>query len=342
MVTWESFSASESDSAWNNLLLQAIDYTVFQSYGWGEYKRHAGWIPLRYVARNKSGKVLGMVQLLLKPLPLGAAMIWAPGGPVLRFNSSDIEFRWGHLTDLLDDLRNKYPLALIRFHSHLPSESGLAYEFSRVCRRPFFKINSGFSIHMNLLEIGDHFNATMTSKHRYYVKRAESSGIRWSSGTSESDIHALLYVHREMIKNKKMLSIATSEANILNLRNSLGKDGLTILTGFLDDEPVTSCLTLNFGNKSIYMVAATGKKGRENCAAYAMVTRLIPLLQKKGIEYFDFGGLDPISSNAEGVNHFKRGFGGQIVEYLGEWETARNEWVRSGMNLALWKRGGRV
>ncbi len=342
MVTWEQYPENEGAQGWDSLLLQARDYTVFQSYGWGEYKRTAGWRPLRYVARNKGGKVTGMAQLLLKLLPLGFGMAWAPGGPALRFEAGGAEPVGRDLLGLLVEMHSRYPRVLVRFHSHIPHDSGLAYGFNQACRRPFFKINSGYTIHMNLVALGNEFARGMTSKHRYYVKKADGTPLRWESGCSDRDITALVNIHREMVTNKNVPTIATSEAEIVSLRNAVGEHGLTILTGYLNDEPVTSCLTFDFGRKSIYMVAATGNKGRQVSAAYAMVARLISLLQQKGIEHFDFGGIDPVSASAEGVNHFKRGFGGDIVEYLGEWEAARTEWLRWGMNLAIWKRGGRV
>ena len=342
MVSWELYPENEGAQGWDRLLLQARDYTVCQSYGWAEYKRLVGWLPLRYVAHNKGGKVVGMVQLLLKPLPLGFGMAWAPGGPALRFEADGCEPLGRDLSGLLADLHSRYPRVLVRFHSHIPHDPGLAYGFNQTCLRPVFKINSGYTIHMDLADIGGELARRMTSKHRYYVKKADAAPLRWESGSSDRDIAALVRIHREMVANKNIPSIATSEAEIIKLRDSLGAQGLTILTGYLDDQPVTSCLTFDFGRKSIYMVAATGNKGREVSAAYAMVARLIPLLQQKGIAHFDFGGIDPVTPAAEGVNHFKRGFGGAIVEYLGEWDAAPADWLRWGMNLAIWKRGGRV
>jgi hypothetical protein len=90
------------------------------------------------------------------------------------------------------------------------------------------------------------------------------------------------------------------------------------------------------------MVAATNDLGRDACAAYSMIPSLLRHLSGKGIKKFDFGGIDPGNIAAEGVDHFKKGFGGSIIEYLGEWEIASSELVRVGMSLGLIKRGGRI
>lgn len=87
-----------------------------------------------------------------------------------------------------------------------------------------------------------------------------------------------------------------------------------------EGRPATSCLVLTLADKAFYLLAATGTDGRRISAAYAMVFKLFELLKSRGVTRFDFGGIDPLSPSARGVDHFKRGFGGEIVEYLGEWE----------------------
>jgi lipid II:glycine glycyltransferase (peptidoglycan interpeptide bridge formation enzyme) len=72
-----------------------------------------------------------------------------------------------------------------------------------------------------------------------------------------------------------------------------------------------------------------------------MIPELLEHLKQKGIETFDFGGIAPGNPNAEGVDHFKKGFGGEIIEHLGEWESANSEALRTILNIGLMKIGKR-
>ena len=45
-----------------------------------------------------------------------------------------------------------------------------------------------------------------------------------------------------------------------------------------------------------------------------------------------------IHEEAKGVDHFKKGFGGSTVEYLGEWDWAPYEWLRRAANIAIARR----
>lgn len=339
MATWALLPDGEAARQWDEKLLGAKDYTVFQSYGWGELKRLGGWRPLRWICRNGGGRIASMVQLLVKTLPFGFAVGWAPGGPAILFEGRGGIRADCDLSGLFAALRTHVPRVLVRLDSYIPREPELAYIFNQACRRPCARISSGFSIQFDLSDRDGAFVDRMVSKHRYYVRRAEAASLRWEAGCADRDIAALAALHREMTVSKGLKTESMSERQYVALRDALGPDGMTVLTGYLDDRPVTSCLTLDFGKKSFYFVAATGQAGRQVGAAYAMLPRLIEVLQKKGIEHFDFGGIAPASPGAEGVDHFKRGFGGKIVEYLGEWEWASVPMLAPAIGLLMKYRG---
>ena len=334
MVTWQQFD--QSADLWDAFLLRALDSNVFQSYAWGEYKRALGWEPLRFIATTKAD-VVGMAQVLLKKPMFGFGIAWSPGGPVFEFNKA---LNLGvDLTALIKQLHSRYPGVLIRFDSYSMHNCVNCYDFRKACRRPFYNINSGFTL-LNKLGPNYDYQSEMTSKHRYYCRKASSSPIRWACGVTDRHLNDFTKVHQQMVHSKKKKLSEISNQDLIKLREILGERSITLLIGYLDGHPVTSCLTYDFGRKSIYTAAATSDVGRKVCAAYAMIPKLFSLLQAKGIEVFDFGGIDPGNSTAEGVNHFKRGFGGKVVEHLGEWESACSEGLRIALNIGLKKFGG--
>ncbi len=212
-------------------------------------------------------------------------------------------------------------------------------ELGAICRRPRTRLNSGFSIRFDISRGADFFTGQMSSKHRYYLRKAAAVPLRWEAGSGDREIAALTTLHREMTTSKGLKLQSMSAEQYVALRDALGPRGMTILTGYLDDQPVTSCLTLDFHQKSFYLVAATAQAGREIGAAYAMLPQLIAVLSKKGIKQFDFGGVAPEFNESRGVYHFKKGFGGDAVEYLGEWEWASVPLLSPAVNLYMKYRG---
>lgn len=338
MLTWNNYEGTAGE--WNSSLSQAQDRIIFQTYEWGQYKDSSKLKTRRYIAHDINGNLCGMCQFSVRRLPLGLHFIWSAGGPIFQFNGAKQENLSELLSTLFKKIHEEYSSALIRVHSHVSNTPNLAFKFNQAATRPIFKLNTGFTIKFDVQEIPD-FRKNMTSKHRYYTKKSSDSNIQWIVGNRDIDLNYLATIHQEMVKNKNIASLAIGLDELILMRNFL-QGNLFVLTGTIDGAPITACLILEFSGAVFYMIAATGNKGRQESAAYAMIEKLFMQLQEKNIQTFDFAGVDPITKGAAGVNHFKMGFGGELVEHLGEWESASNEFVRVAINFAIRLKGGRA
>ena len=334
MIVWQKFDGPPSE--WDSILLNSLDYTIFQTYSWGELKREKGWLPLRLVGSHSSKGVVAMLQVLIKMMPFGFGIGWAAGGPVMYFNQGINQLSSVDLTNLLAYLHGQYPKVLFRFHSHFSRNSADSFLFNQVFKSPHFKINSGFTLGMNLGVDRVHFLSNMTSKHRYCYKKSNNISLTWSHLPGDLQIEELARIHKSMVSIKKLKESPANINDLILLRNKLGSDRVSVVIGYSNSIPIVGCMTYDFGEKSIYMIAGATHQGREVNASYAMVGELIQALGRKGIKEFDFGGVDPCNLDAKGVNHFKRGFGGLVVEQLGEWESASSQTLRFILNLVLW------
>lgn len=337
MVNWELYE-DDNPCLWDDTLLLAKDYNIFQSYLWGEYKRCTNWVPIRYWAKGKNGDVIAMAQLLVKSLPFGIKILWVAGGPIFGFTKYGEDKLENIISGLILTIRDVYPRSLIRFNILTAHNPDSAYLVNKSCRRPLYKINSGYSIVMNLDLSLEKLREQMTSKHRYYAKKSACNLLTWSVGNSDKHLCELVSLHNEMTTDKKLLNITIKYEELKCLRDRLNEKVL-VLTGYAGGRPVTSCLVLLFEGKSYYHVAATSRQGRAFNASYAMFEKLTQELKSKGAIQFDFGGIDPESLTAAGVDHFKRGFNKKIFEYLGEWESASSGFLRLGVNLAIKSKG---
>jgi len=333
MVSWLRMGPG-ARSEWTTIVNEARDWSPFQSYAWGEYKRNFGWEPEHWVARDEKGRLVGGLQCLKKRLPLRRVLIWAPGGPLTGFSGSGGIMPGDLLRAWLAEFRRGNGLVYARFRSHNPISEKGAWNMNQACSRPVFRINSGWTIQFDLSKSLAELRSAMTSKHRYYAKQSEKAGIQWKVGSSQTLLADAASLYQEMCRTKGIGRIALDPSSLGELSRQFGGDCL-LLVGYRDTLPVTSCLTLKTGSKAFYLLAATGPEGRKISAAYAMVWKLFEVLKGEGVVHFDFGGIDPTSPSAAGVDHFKKGFGGKIVEYLGEWEWAVSRVLRWGANFMI-------
>lgn len=332
MSDWKPFAPADT-FGWDRLVASAQDANPFQSSAWAEFKHPAGWQSERWLATDDAGLPVAAVQVLLKRLPLGRELGWSPGGPLTGFTRSSAEDAPELLRAWLAAFRARGG-AYARFRLHRPRDPAWTEGVSRVLSRPTSPITCGVTLHIDLGKAAEEVQRGVSSKHRYYVKRAEKAGLSWSSGHDPRLAAEMALLYEGMAAAKGLGGRLFDAATLPRMVELFGDKAL-VLVGRLKGEPVTGCLAIQSGSTAFYQLAATSHEGRQVGAAYAMVPKLLELLQARGVTLFDFGGIDPASEKARGVDHFKKGFGGRRVEYVGEWDWAPWEWLRRAANVAM-------
>lgn len=328
-MSWKRLDAATAQE-WNALAGAAQDFSPFQSYAWGEYKRREGWTAERWVYKNSDGTTGVCLQALRKKLPLGKALIWAPGGPLIGFSKSDPAQISEALGAWLKEA-GRGGVVFARFRCHGKADKRWSDAVGRVCGRPIFKLNSEHSIWFDLSQSLEALRSRMTSKHRYCVRQSEEAGLEWKLGNSPELMEDLSRLSLEMVRAKGIEAKTYSVEELKGMCAAFGENAL-VFAGYKEGVPVTACLTLLAGPTAFYQAAATGGEGRKLSAAYAMIGKLFEVLKARGAARLDFGGT---SMETTGVNHFKKGFGGELVEYLGEWEWAASRPLRWAANALI-------
>lgn len=333
MIAWKRLSGI-SRLEWDRMVARARDANVIQSYAWGEYRRAFGWEPERWAAFDDGGALVGCLQPLRKRFFRRRVVVWVPGGPVVGFPATQ-PFSLGEIVATwLEEFRRENALAYARFCSYMPHTAEASYSISRFCVRPFFPINSGFTSMIDVSASIEEFRSGITFRHRRCVKRAEAAGLEWKCGQSEDLRAEMAKLHAEMFERRGIGRLTAGLAALAALDRAFG-ESYFVLVGYHGGRAVTACLILIAGDRAFYFMGATGAGGRSISAGFGLVVQLVELLKARGIAQLDFGGLAPAAAAAAGIDHFKRGFGGRIVEYIGEWEWAPSKYVRWPMNLLI-------
>jgi lipid II:glycine glycyltransferase (peptidoglycan interpeptide bridge formation enzyme) len=301
---------------WADWLGKAKNASVYQSWGWGEFKKLSGWLPQRLVFQDKNGQTIGLVQVLVRRMPGKINFIWVPGGPVsLNQNISSVSIGTLH-----QSLEQKFGRSYLRCNFTTQLDGHEAYSVSKNLERPIIKMLSGFSVDLDLQDEHGIWLNKVDKKHRYYIKQSLNHDIEWRYSNDDTNLKAAAALFQNMVVEKKLTLRLYSFEQLMVLREHL-EDSIKVIVGSYQNEPVSAAMVLTQSERGHYAVAATAGKGRELSAAYAMISELRSHLQQDQIKFLDFGGVAPGDKALHGVDHFKCGFGGKIIYYLGEWEA---------------------
>jgi peptidoglycan pentaglycine glycine transferase (the first glycine) len=290
---------------WDELVVATGQPHVLQSAGWGELKAATGWSVRRFVLDG------GVAQVLLKPLPLGLSVAYAPRGPLVAPE---------RLADAIAALRAalaRERCASLLCDPEAPGDPAIRGTLDRmgVHASPVF-VQPRRTLLMDLSMSDEELFAAMRKKTRQYIHKAERAGVV----TEES---------RDLDRFMKVLSAVgqrdrfaiRSRAYFETLMSAFG-DRALLLFARVGDDDAGAMLLLRMADRAWELYGGWSGAHAEVRPFYLLKWRAMLRMRQLGVRRYDMCGLaegadDPLA----GVENFKLGYGGEVVEWIGALET---------------------
>ena len=325
MVTWEQFSGLAEE--WNGQVV-ALSGSFYQTYGWGEVRRVAGWQPLRLLARS-GGQVIAAASVLVKR-KLGVAVCWVPGGPLGVSEVLDGQFR-AALGSALGTRLFYCRISLLRADqtNEVVSLSGAGWQ------RPTVALSSGLTMSYALLGDEAERLKRTSGNWRHNLKRSGRYDLRiehWET----PNLEAISALYREM-ESLKSLPEQHSAAELAAIFTQCRKQ--VVVYRCLDGDGRLLAIRAAglCGATAMDLLAVAGGEARKVYASHATLWALLDHCSRLGLRDYDLSGVDPVGN--KGVFDFKHGTGASLVECLGEWEWASLPGLCQAVNWLVARKG---
>jgi len=134
---------------------------------------------------------------------------------------------------------------------------------------------------------------------------------------------------------KDFLEIYNQTAGIKGMRCHFDHDTLRSLSKdqnmkffFVNQNGRRDSARMIYCSKSVAFdfLAGTTADGRKNYASYFMIANILSYCSQNGLQTFDFGRIGP--GRYDSIDNFKKGVGGTLVQYLGEWVSPGHEYLQ--------------
>lgn len=329
MATWRLMSQEETRVAWDEALLRLDDYTPFQSYSWGEYRRSLGWEPCHWVASNERGEIVAMMLGSLKRYPARLGLVWSEGGPIgdLSLCTEDLQSVIKRTTNL----KRIY----CRFRCDRQRDIKDALKLSaQGWTRTWFNLTSNFSMILDLGQDEARTLASFDQNWRRNLRRANEGNLtvrQWL----DPNVDDVLSVYSSM-QTLKGLEDQLSREEVEQLLKNFKRNLVLYRCDDGDGELVSLLGWVVFGERAWAVFWATSEQGRKVHASYAVFWAIVQHCREIGIHTCDLAGIDPIKN--QGVYRFKKATGAAPLEYLGEWDWATSGWLKWFGNWAISRR----
>jgi hypothetical protein len=326
MARWKMLSEEVAREIWDDALVRCDNYSPFQTFAWGQFRRGLGWEPCHWAAFNEQGEIVAMMLGGLHRYRLGLGLVWAEAAPV------------GDLSVCDESLQSamKQTTGLQRIYCRFRSDRERSVEDAlrlsgQGWSRSWSPLTSSYSMSLDLTQTEEELLAGLERNWRRNLRRAWSRKVtarRWENPNVDEIIS--VYDSMEQLKGLKKQH---SREEIEQLFNSL-KERMILYR--CDDEDgrllsLRGCVIA--GDRASSWFAACNERGRDLLASYAVFWGLLQECLRLNMKTLDLGGIDPVLN--PGVYQFKKATGSRPLEYLGEWDWASSPWLQWFGNWAI-------
>ena len=317
-------TAAIHPDAWDSLVEASDPGSYLQLSGWAAVKAVNGWSAHRLMASDRVGAQV----LVRRPRPLPWAFAYAPRGP-LGGDWSAAEI--GAFTEAV---RTGLPRAAGRV-SHLridpeieidgphDGDGMLRQSLAMHGWRPAPPIQPSSTRVIDLTADEEALWGDLRKKWRQYVNKARSAGVVVVDADGDR-LPEFYRIYRETADRAGFL--IRTEAAYRDVWNAFAPSGRArlLFAQSADGEPVASLFLVRCGTRVVEPYGGMTQAGGDTRANYLLKWEAIRTSREQRATSYDLWGLA-----TGGIAHFKTGFGGREVRYIGAWDLVLDQLGRT-------------
>ena len=325
------FPGGDGDEPWDALVAANPRGSYLQTGGWARVKAANGWAMRRVLAEAPDGPI-GAQILLRRPRPIPWTFGYAPRGPVATSWTEE------SLHDLAVAIRAEARISIDRL-SHVrvdpeveldgPDDPGGAARraLSAAGFRPAPPIQPERTRVVDLSATEDALWSDLRKKWRQYVNRARAESVRVRAAEAD-ELGTFYEIYRETAARAGFLiRTAAAYGDVWDAFRPSGRATLLFAVD-RDGTPLATLFLVACGDRVVEPYGGMTATGALLRANYLLKWEAILRARAAGAATYDMWGL----AHA-GIEHFKTGFGGREVRYVGAWDLVLDRVGREAYEL---------
>ena len=152
-------------------------------------------------------------------------------------------------------------------------------------------------------------------KTRYNIRLATKKGVTIKEGTKED----LKDFHKIMVTTGIRDGFITRPLEYFEkMYDCLGEKHMKLLMAYYEDKPIAGVIPIMYGNKTWYLYGASSNEHRNLMPNYLLQWEMIKIAVERKSDIYDLRGVPGIADDSNGLYRFKKGFGAEYTEFVGE------------------------
>ncbi len=311
----------------NNFVKQHPKGHFLQTWEWGEVKRGMGWEPLPLIL-EQDREIRGTLLILKRNLPLPGkrCIFYAPRGPVADINDFDL---CQALFKGAERVARDYAAIFLKVDSDVPASDQHFRDILQQCNfrhndtgLDFEGVQPVFVFQLDITPPAPRLLEQMHNKTRYNIKLAARKGVTVRKAAGKNELPLFYSILQETAARDRFLIRGYEYFEMIwdqMVENKMAQIFLAEYEGRI----IAATLALILGKKAWYLYGASSNDYRNVMPNYLIQWEMIRWAQEQGCQIYDFRGVSGDLNEDNplyGLYRFKKGFNGELVEFIGDWD----------------------
>ena len=290
-----------------------------QSPEWAKVK--SNWKNEVVLAEDENGKIIGAVSVLIRKIPVFGNIMYSSRGPTCDIHDVAV---MKQLTDGIKELAKKYNAFVYKAEPDIESKdeefrkvvTSLGYKIKDDAKNFREEIQPRYVFRLDIKDkTEDEIFSGFHSKTRYNVRLAIKKGVEVKEGTRED----LKEFHKIMVETGARDGFIIRPLSYFEkMYDELAPNHMKLLMAYHDGKAISGVIPIFYGNKTWYLYGASSNEYRNVMPNYLLYWEMIKISIARGDDMFDLRGVPGVADNSNGLYRFKKGFGAEYTEFIGE------------------------
>ena len=302
-----------------------------QSYAWSKQKPEWAWEGM--FVRAQDGSIKGAMSVLIRKAPyVPYSIMYAARAPVCDIRDKET---LSELTEAAKTLAKKHNAYCLKLDPDISVEDSdfadmmcsLGYR-RRDTGKNFSGIQPRFVFRLNLEGHDEEsLMAHFHSKTRYNIRLAERKGVQVKLCGKEAVGEFSSMMLETGVRDG---FVVRSKEYFENMLDNLGSSCRLYMAYSEEGIPIAGTLAILYGDKVWYLYGASSNEHRNLMPNYLLQWNMIKWALENGCKIYDFRGVSGDLSEDNplyGLYRFKKGFNGDFVEFIGEFDFVFKKFI---------------
>ena len=290
-----------------------------QSIEWSKVK--TSWKREVILAEDSSKKIIGSLMVLIRKIPIFGNIMYSSRGPICDIHNIEV---LKQLTEGAKLLAKKYNAIVLTIEPDIKSDDTafrnimqeLGYQIKDDAKNFREEIQPRYVFRLDTKgKNEDEIFKNFHSKTRYNIRLATKNGVTVKEGTRED----LKEFHKIMVTTGIRDGFITRPLEYFErMYDCLGPEHIKLLMAYYEGKPISGVIPIMYGNKTWYLYGASSNEHRNLMPNYLLQWEMIKIALARKSDIYDLRGVPGIADNSNGLYRFKKGFGAEYTEFIGE------------------------